>query len=267
MSRRRLRDDLRDVFETLSEPAHPALSARIRSELTSRPATAARVPRLAAAVAVLAAILVVASLVFVSHRVIVPPSVPGSQPTPGATAPPTAPPSVPGPNASAQPTPVPGVGGPSAAPSTAASPGASLPPFSCSAQSGPGPTSPPVGVTDVRAGPQGGYDRFVIQFDGSVPQYSVQPQASATFVQDPSGQRVTLSGTAGLLVTVQGARSAGSYPGPTDLKPSGTAVLEEARQVGDFEGVVRWGLGLSHSTCFRAFTLTGPSRIVVDVQN
>jgi len=263
MSQRRLRDELRDVFDTLSEPAHPALSARIRAELTSRPATGVRAPRLAAAVAVLAAVLVVGSLVFVGRHGITPSSTPAHQPTPAPTAPPTAQPAVPGQTATGQPTPAPGTSAPSATP---ASPAASLPAFSCSAQSGQGSTSPPVGLTAVRASAQSGYDRFVIQFDGPVPQYTVQPQSSATFVQDPSGQRVTLAGSAGLLVTLQGARSAGSYTGSTDQRPSGTAVLEEARQVGDFEGVVHWGLGLSHGTCFRAFTLMNPSRLVVDVQ-
>jgi len=123
-----------------------------------------------------------------------------------------------------------------------------------------------VGVTSVRASAQRGYDRFVIQFNGPVPQYSVEPSSSSTFVQDPSGRQVTLAGSAGLAITLQGAASAGSYTGPTDLKPSGTAVLQEARQTGDFEGVVHWGLGLSHASCFRAFTLPSPSRLVVDVQ-
>jgi hypothetical protein len=264
MSQRRLRDELRDVFEGMSEPAHPALSARIRERLTSRPAPGPRVPRLAAAVAVLAAILIVASLLFVSQRGPARPTVPAGPPVPTAPATPPATatpvPVAPGPTASAQPQPTPSPSG-SAAPADAG-----LPPFSCAAQSAPGPTSPPAGVTAVRASAQSGYDRFVIEIDGSVGQYSVEPQASATFTQDPSGRQVTLSGSAGLAVTVHAAQSAGSYTGSTDLKPSGTAVLKEARQTGDFEGVVSWGLGLSHTACFRAFTLSNPSRLVVDVK-
>ena len=86
-------------------------------------------------------------------------------------------------------------------------------------------------------------------------------------MRDPSGVQVTLAGSAGLVVTVRGATANGSFTGSTDLRPSGTAVLEEARQIGDFEGVVTWGLGLSRASCFRVLTLTGPSRLVVDVQN
>jgi len=120
-------------------------------------------------------------------------------------------------------------------------------------------------VTDVRAAAQTGVDRFVIQLSGPVPQYEVKPQASTTFTRDPSGFRVSLEGSSGLQVTVHGAQSYGSYSGSTDLTPRLT-VLREARQVGDFEGVLTWGLGLSRASCFRAYVLTGPSRLVIDVQ-
>jgi len=264
MSQRHLRDELRDVFDTLSEPAHPALSARIRAELRSASPAGTPAPRLAAAVAVLVAILIVASLVFVSRHPMSGPTVPGTRPPAAPSTAPTGQPGVPAPTTSAEPTTVVGSPGPSASP---AAPPAGLPPFSCAAQSGAGPTSPPAAVTAVRASAQSGYDRFVIQVDGSVGQYSVQPQTATTFTQDPSGRQVTLTGSAGLKVTLQGAASAGSYTGPTDLKPSGTAVLREARQIGDFEGVVSWGLGLSRTGCFRVFTLADPSRLVVDVQD
>lgn len=75
---------------------------------------------------------------------------------------------------------------------------------------------------------------------------------------------MTLAGTAGLRVTVSGVANWTALGGPTDLQTGGQ-ILSEARQVGDFEGVVTWGLGLAHASCFRAFTLTGPNRLVVDV--
>ncbi len=261
---RRLRDDLRDVFEGLSEPAHPALSARIRHQIATRPATAARPPRLAAAVAVLAAVLVVVSLIFVSRHGLPPvgSAVPAGVPTPRSSA--TAAPITASPATASTATPVPGQPGPGGTPTPAASP--SGPAFSCAAQSAPGLQPGPVGVTAVRAGAQSGYDRFVIEFDGPVPPYDVTPQASATFDEDASGRPVELTGSAGLRVVVRGARGAGSYTGPTDLRPSGTAVLREARQIGDFEGVYTWGLGLSRAACYRVLTLKDPSRLVIDVQ-
>ena len=39
-----------------------------------------------------------------------------------------------------------------------------------------------------------------------------------------------------------------------------------ADQMEDFEGVVQWGLGLSKLACYRAFFLTNPTRLVIDVQ-
>jgi hypothetical protein len=66
-------------------------------------------------------------------------------------------------------------------------------------------------------------------------------------------------------VTVHNAQSHGSYSGSTDLRPA-LKELREARQLGDFEGAVSWGLGLTRANCFRAYVLTGPSRLVIDVQ-
>jgi hypothetical protein len=258
MTDRRLRDELRDVFDGISEPAHPALSARIRERLAAGPASGPRTPRLAVALALVAAILVVASLVFVNRHQLAP-TTPAGRPTPvpSAAAAPT--PSVP-PSPASTPTPVPVV------PGTSPTPGDGLPAFTCAAQSGGTAPATPVGVATARVAAQSGYDRFVLEFAGPVARYDVTPQDSATFVQDASGLPVALAGSAGLRVVVHGASGQGSFTGPTDLRPAGTAVLREARQVGDFEGVVSWGLGLSRTACFRAFVLTGPNRLVVDVQ-
>ena len=248
MSRRSLRDELRDVFDDLSEPAHPALSARIRHQLEST-GPAPRVPRLAVAMAWGAAALVIVSLVLVGRHAVT------SQPHSASTPPPA-------PVASSAPS-------PPLSPGPTASPAPTPSGFSCAAQTGGGPANPvpPVSVTAVRAAAQSGFERFVIELNGAVPRFDVKPQANATFVQDPSGQNVTLSGTAGLVVTLHGAQSHGTYSGATDLHPGGTSVIKEARQLGDFEGVVTWGLGLSHASCFHAYTLTGPSRLIVDVQS
>ena len=255
MRRRPLREELRDVFDELSEPAHPALSARIRHQIANPPPST-QAPRLAVAFALVATVLIVASLILVGrHAIPLPPTTPAGHPAPTSVA------ETPAPTASATQT------QPAVVPSASA-PTANLPAFTCAAQSGGGASmpAPPIGVTDVRAGPQNGYDRFVIQLNGAVPHYDVTPQSNATFVQDPSGLRVTLTGSAGLVVTLHGAQSQGTYGGQTDQHPSGTSVLREARQVGDFEGVVSWGLGLSHTACFRAFTLTGPARLVIDIK-
>jgi hypothetical protein len=264
MSRRPLRDEMRDLFDDVSEPAHPALAARIRAEIAARGAQPPRPPRLAAAIATVVSVAIVVGLVLAGRHVLPssPGPVTGAHPAPVASSPAPTPGSTgssPEPGATSSPAP------PAASP--AGSPGPALPGFTCATTAAGGSPGPgPVPVTAVRAGPQNGYDRFVVQLDGPVPQYEVRPQASAVFTQDASGLQVTLAGSAGLKVTLHGASGQGTYSGPTDLRPAGTGTLREARQMGDFEGVVTWGLGVSHPACFRAFALTGPSRLVVDVQ-
>ena len=138
-----------------------------------------------------------------------------------------------------------------------------LPGFAC-ANSGGGKAGVTANVTDVRVGQQTDYDRFVLQFDGAVPTYTATRQASPTFKMSPSNQPITLSGTYGVLVTVQTAAEANTYSGPTDISHGEFRVIKEARLTQDFEGSVSWALGLDHAACMRTFTLTGPSRLIVD---
>jgi hypothetical protein len=84
------------------------------------------------------------------------------------------------------------------------------------------------------------------------------------FVTDPRGQRVRLLGRAGLRLVLFPASGFRSYTGPRDFKPR-FPQLREARQLGDFEGYVSWGLGLARPSCTRVFTLRAPRRLVIDV--
>jgi hypothetical protein len=138
-----------------------------------------------------------------------------------------------------------------------------LPGFAC-ANSGGGKADVTANVTDVRVGQQTDYDRFVLQFDSPVPTYTATRQASPTFKMSPSNQPITLSGTYGVLVTVHSATEANTYSGPTDISHGEFRVVKEARLTQDFEGSVSWALGLDHAACMRTFTLTGPSRLIVD---
>lgn len=56
-----------------------------------------------------------------------------------------------------------------------------------------------------------------------------------------------------------------SYPGPNEIKPKDFPVLAEAKQGEDFEGKVRWALGLNKQRCPQVSTLTNPPRLVVDL--
>jgi hypothetical protein len=143
-------------------------------------------------------------------------------------------------------------------------PGTNLPNFKCADITG--GTAGTAKVTGARVGeqPGAGYDRFVLQFDSRVPQYTIKRQAKPTFKSGASGQTLTLSGTSGVLVQVHSVSEAGSYTGPSDLSHAEFQVLKEARLTEDFEGYVSWGIGLNKPVCMRAFTLSDPPRLVVD---
>jgi len=126
--------------------------------------------------------------------------------------------------------------------------------YSCTAQRG--GASGQSTTTAARVGAQSGYDRFVVEFSGGVPQFEVRPQDSAAF------SRAGLLGSAGLTVTLTNTTQGG---GPTDMRP-GLRVIQQAKVLSDSAGTVQWGIGLSHASCFHSWVLSGPSRLVVDVQ-
>jgi hypothetical protein len=109
------------------------------------------------------------------------------------------------------------------------------------------------------------YDRLVIDFGSSsaVPQFEIHRQASSTFVRDASGQNVRLEGSAGFRLVLRNAGVAAGVP--NDLRPR-LPEIREVTNIGNFERVVSYGTGLSDQACLRAFVLSGPSRLVIDVQ-
>ena len=110
-----------------------------------------------------------------------------------------------------------------------------------------------------------GFDRFVIHLSAPPASYRVIPQGTPDFFEDASGRPVTLMGTAGVHVTLQGVAGTPVYTGPSDLRP-GLAQLREARQLGSFEGVVNWGLGLTKNGCVRVIAPTAAApTLVVDI--
>jgi hypothetical protein len=124
---------------------------------------------------------------------------------------------------------------------------------------------PVVFVSALRTGTHTGYDRLTIEFSNGVPRsVEVRSISGTKFTQSPSGMEVTLKGSNGVLITIRGADLHTSYAGSTDIV-TGYTTLAEARRVQDFEGVVQLGLGVNGSGCYRAFFLTNPSRLVVDV--
>jgi len=124
-----------------------------------------------------------------------------------------------------------------------------------------GPAGPT--VTAIRIGGHSDFDRFVMQFDGTVPAYKVTRQARPIFTQDPKGTTVRLKGNHGVLVTVK-PENWTAYTGPTHMVPM-LAFIREARMVQNFEGTMQWGLGILGNPCLRVTTLKNPQRLVVDV--
>jgi hypothetical protein len=139
-----------------------------------------------------------------------------------------------------------------------------LGPFACADRSG-GVAGTTATIYDVRVAHHDGYDRLVIAFPtaNTMPEYQLTRQATSTFVRDASGQPVTLDGSAGIRAVL---RNADITPGvPTDFKAQLPAIRQVA-QIGNFERVVSYGVGLATPACFRVLELSGPTRLVIDVQ-
>lgn len=155
------------------------------------------------------------------------------------------------------PTPVPTTS-PSPLPSTSPE---NLGPFSCSDHAG-GATAL-TQLTALRLAHHPGYDRVTVEFAGALPDYSVVRQTTAHFVRDASGQAVSLKGTAGLKLTFHGVDLSATVP--IDQTPS-LPVVTEVQNIGNFERVVSYGVGLNSPACVRVLELNGPTRLVLDFQ-
>ena len=113
-----------------------------------------------------------------------------------------------------------------------------------------------------------GFDWLVFQFKGGLP-----AQRSARYVSgmtaDPSGLPVSVVGSALLQVTFSPATGHNGQGLVTYGPTQRTYPLPELIQVvkaGDFESVLSFGVGLAKAEPFRMYTLTNPSRVVIDVQ-
>lgn len=93
-------------------------------------------------------------------------------------------------------------------------------------------------------------DTLTLTFDQGTPLYEITPQSSAHFTEtNGRGAPVDLAGSAGVLIILRGFRGdMKNYTGALDLPSSGPMVLE-VREIGDYEGVVGWAVGLSKAGC------------------
>lgn len=123
-----------------------------------------------------------------------------------------------------------------------------------------GTASPGEGTLSIVSASVSG-DTLTLTFNSGTPAFDVTTQPSAQFVQDPSGRTVTLAGSAGVRIVLRGFR--GDTPNLTNVPKSLTSkgpLLRQVAPIGDFEGVVSFGAGLSSPGC--AHVTSGQSSLV-----
>ena len=119
---------------------------------------------------------------------------------------------------------------------------------------------------DVRAGSHAGFDRVVFEFRGAVPEHRIGYVDQ--LVEDGSGDPVSVAGAADLEVVFQGANAHRENGSPT-VSPRrfspGLPAVKEIAQLGDFEAVVSYGIGVDQRRPIQVSTLSNPSRLVIDI--
>ncbi len=124
-------------------------------------------------------------------------------------------------------------------------------------------------LTAIRVAQYRAYDRAVFQFANRIPRYSVS--YVPTVLQDAKGTPVPLPGRSFLRMAFHPASETGTVPaGPAQYSGPGVTspyfpTLLQVSAAGNFEGHLSFGLGLSSRAGYRVYTLTNPSRVVIDL--
>ncbi|MGH3769072.1 MAG: AMIN-like domain-containing (lipo)protein [Pseudonocardiaceae bacterium] len=123
-------------------------------------------------------------------------------------------------------------------------------------------------LSGIRTGVHPTFDRIVLDLAGP------RPQVSSRFVdqltQDGSGNVEWLTGAAFAEVHATPAQAHDdvgrtSYPGPRKFSTRNLDNVMAVAITGDYEGVLSVGVGMRKQTWIKTFTLTGPTRVVIDV--
>jgi hypothetical protein len=124
----------------------------------------------------------------------------------------------------------------------------------------------------VRVAAHEGYERIVFEFDGAVPGYKVE-YVDRPVRQCGSGEVVALPGDAWLSMRFYPANAHTEEGRPTvsaegrDQDTAGRlANLKRLKLICDFEAVTEFVGAVAMPGRFRVLELTGPKRVVVDVQ-
>ena len=129
----------------------------------------------------------------------------------------------------------------------------------------------------VAVGRHEGFDRVVFQFrGGGLPGYRVE-YASPPFVEDGSGNPVSVAGNAFVVVRMEPAsgfdlntgEGVKVYTGPKriDASSAGATMIKELVRTGDFEAVLTWTIGLDAKVPFLVTTAASPARLIVDFRH
>ena len=91
-------------------------------------------------------------------------------------------------------------------------------------------------------------------------------------IADGSGDVVWLTGEFFVSVVATPARAHddngnSTYPGPTKFRTRNLRNVMAVAVTGDFEGYLSIGIGFRYQSWVRVFTLTSPTRVVIDVGN
>ncbi|PTR30165.1 hypothetical protein C8K36_10213 [Rhodococcus sp. OK519] len=125
-------------------------------------------------------------------------------------------------------------------------------------------------ISDIRIGIHDGFDRVVYELGGTgTPGWSSEIVSTAN--QQGSGNPLAVSGQAILQVMITGSSMPFSsgvepYAGPNPIEAAPGGIVTEVRDAGIFEGTNQTLIGLARpDAAYRVFTLSNPTRLVVDV--
>ena len=137
------------------------------------------------------------------------------------------------------------------------------------AQAAPAQPAPDIGVlTGVRTGVHPRFDRIVLDFSGPPPQ--VSSRFVDELIQDGSGDIEWLTGAAFAEVVATPAythedQGNSSWPGPRKFRTRNLTNVMALAVPGDYEAVLSVGVGMRKQIWVKTFTLTAPTRVVIDV--
>lgn len=128
-------------------------------------------------------------------------------------------------------------------------------------------------LTDIRVGRHDGFDRVVFEYSGTgTPGWHVRYVEET--IGDPSGLPVSVAGETALEATVMGVRypeagEAAFYSGPGRVRVAATEEVTEVVFGSIFEGYQQNFIGIDEDDRlpFRAYLLTDPVRVVVEVRH